>query len=132
MNPRVALTIKKEIENYLNISFIVPIDYSLCISNIMSTTNPICRIIRCIDFGDINKAYPKCAFPLPHIYMIVDLKIGHEIFYFMDGFSNYNKITINKQDQYKITFITPWGTFCWVVMPFGLKNVGTTYQKYMT
>lgn len=28
-------------------------------------------------------------------------------------------------------FITPWGTFCYMVMPFGLKNVGVTYQCEM-
>ena len=31
----------------------------------------------------------------------------------------------------KTTFITQWGTFCYKVMPFGLKNVGETYQCAM-
>ena len=29
------------------------------------------------------------------------------------------------------TFLTMWGTFCYKVMPFGLKNVGATYQRAM-
>ncbi|KAH9300724.1 hypothetical protein KI387_012307 [Taxus chinensis] len=50
----------------------------------------------------------------------------------MDGFSRYNQIRISEQDQAKTTFITPWGTYCYVVMPFGLKNTGATYQRAMT
>ena len=50
----------------------------------------------------------------------------------MDGFSSYNQIKIVEEDQHKMTFITPWGTLCYQVMPFGLKNVGATYQRAMT
>ncbi|KAH9291048.1 hypothetical protein KI387_044177 [Taxus chinensis] len=50
----------------------------------------------------------------------------------MDGFSGYNQIKISEQDQAKTTFITPWGTYCYAVMPFGLKNAGATYQRAMT
>ena len=34
-------------------------------------------------------------------------------------------------DMEKTTFVTIWGTFCYKVMPFGLKNVGATYQRAM-
>ncbi|KAH9294018.1 hypothetical protein KI387_040778, partial [Taxus chinensis] len=50
----------------------------------------------------------------------------------MDGFSGYNQILITPEDQHKTSFITPWGTFCYRVMPFGLKNAGATYQRVMT
>ena len=35
------------------------------------------------------------------------------------------------EDMDKTTFTTPWGTFCYRVMPFGLKNAGATYQQAM-
>ena len=49
----------------------------------------------------------------------------------MDGFSGYNQIKIAPEDIEKTTFITLWGTFCYKVMSFGLKNAGATYQKAM-
>ena len=47
-------------------------------------------------------------------------------------FFGYNQIKIAEEDQHKMIFTTPWGTFCYQVMPFGLKNVGATYQRAMT
>ena len=49
----------------------------------------------------------------------------------MDGFSSYNQIKIAHEDMEKTTFVTQWGTFCYKVMPFGLKNAGATYQHAM-
>ena len=50
---------------------------------------------------------------------------------FMDGFSGYNQIRLAEEDQDKTSFTMPWGTYCYVVMPFGLKNAGATYQRTM-
>ncbi|XP_073224697.1 uncharacterized protein [Cicer arietinum] len=46
-------------------------------------------------------------------------------------FSRYNQIKMAAEDMEKTTFTTPWGTFCYKVMPFGLKNAGATYQRAM-
>lgn len=50
----------------------------------------------------------------------------------MDGFSGYNRIKIAPEDQDKTTFTYPWGSYCWNVMPFDLKNAGATYKRAMT
>ena len=47
----------------------------------------------------------------------------------MDGFSSYNQIKMALEDMEKTTFITLWGTFCYKVMPFELKNAGATNQR---
>ena len=39
---------------------------------------------------------------------------------------------MHEEDAEKTTFITPWGTYCYWVMPFGLKNAGATYMRAMT
>ena len=46
--------------------------------------------------------------------------------------SDYNQITICSEYQHKTTFICPWGTFAYKKMPFGLKNVGATFQRVMS
>ena len=82
----------------------------------------------CVDFRDLNKASPKDDFPLPHIDMLIDSTTGHPMLSFMDGFSWYNQILMAPEDMEKTSFITEWGTYCYRVMPFGLKNAGATYQ----
>ena len=47
----------------------------------------------------------------------------------MDAFSGYNQISMDPDDQEKTSFVTGQGTYCYRVMPFGLKNVGATYQR---
>ena len=83
----------------------------------------------CIDFTDVNKACPKDSFPLPRIVLIVDATADHELLNFMDAFSGYNQISMDPDDQEKTSFITGQGTYCYRVMPFGLKNAGATYQR---
>ena len=56
----------------------------------------------------------------------------YEMLSLMDGFFDYNQIRIAPEDQPKIAFTCPWGTYYWNVMPFGLKNAGATYQRAMT
>jgi hypothetical protein len=86
----------------------------------------------CIDYRDINKAFPKDNYPTPFIEQIVDDCIGSKIFSLMDGFSGYNHVNIILADQHKTSFICPWGTFTYQKLPFGLKNVSATFQCAMS
>ncbi|KAL0445525.1 UNVERIFIED_CONTAM: hypothetical protein Slati_1680400 [Sesamum latifolium] len=47
----------------------------------------------------------------------------------MDPSQEYHQIMLAPEDRKKVSFITSSGTFCYVAMPFGLKNVGATYQR---
>ena len=86
----------------------------------------------CTDFRDMNKACPKDDFPLPYIDVIIDSATSSAMYSFMDGFSGYNQIMMVVMDKIKTAFITEWGTYCYKVMPFGLKNAGATYQRVAT
>ena len=86
----------------------------------------------CIDYTDLNEACPKDSFPLSHIDRIVNSTVGHGILSFLDAFSGYHHIPMHQPDVEKMAFITPHGLYCYNVMPFGLKNVGATYQRLVT
>jgi hypothetical protein len=81
----------------------------------------------CMDFRDLNQACSKDNFPTLFISQIVNECACCEVFSFMDGFLGYNQIQIKLEDQHKMDFIFPWGTFVYRKMPFGLKNVGATF-----
>jgi hypothetical protein len=84
-----------------------------------------------VDYTSLNKHCPKDPFPLPHIDQIIDSMAGCARLSFLDAYSGYNQIKLKKEDEDKIAFITPYGVFCYQVMPFGLKNIGATYQRMM-
>ena len=48
-------------------------------------------------------------------------RLGHEMLSFMDGFSGYNQIKMDKDDTSKVSFITNFSVFCYLVMAFGTK-----------
>ena len=83
----------------------------------------------CVDFTNLNRAYPKNSFPLHSIDRLVDASAGHYVLSFMDAFSRYNQIMMDPSDQEKTAFITEEGLYCYKVMPFGLKNADATYQR---
>jgi len=83
----------------------------------------------CADYKDLNKACPKDSFPFPNIDRMIDATVGHVILIFLNAYSGYNQIWMDPDNQEKTSFITKFGTYCYNVMPFGLKNADATYQR---
>ena len=54
------------------------------------------------------------------------------MFSFMGKFGGYNQIRMAPKDEENTTFRMPIGKFYYIVMPYGLKNAGATYQHTMT
>jgi hypothetical protein len=85
----------------------------------------------CVDYTGLNKACPKDPFPLPRIDQVVDSTAGCETLCFLDAYSGYYQIAMCIADQLMTSFITPFGAYCYKMMPFGLKNAGATFQRCM-
>ena len=87
----------------------------------------------CIDFRDLNKARPMYGYPMLIADLLVDAASGHMVISFMDGNAGYNQFFMAEEDVPKTAFRCPGaiGLYEWVVMTFGLKNTGATYQRAM-
>jgi hypothetical protein len=87
----------------------------------------------CIDFCNLNRATPKDEYPMPIADTLINNASGNRIISFLDGNVGYNQIYMAEEDASKTTFICPGfiGLFEWVVMTFGLKKVGATFQRTM-
>jgi hypothetical protein len=121
-----------ELHRLENAGFIREIKTSTWVSNpvIVPKKNTYVRHV-CVEYTSLNKHCPKDLFPLPRIGQIIDSTAGCARLTFLDAYSGYNQIKLKKEDKQKTAFITPYGVFCYQVMPFGLKNAGATYQRMM-
>ena len=107
--------------------------YVQWLANIVLVMKKNRKLRVCVDFRDLNAATHKDMYVMPIVDMLVDSTANNKLLSFMDSFSRYNQILIAIDDISKTVFRCPssLGTFEWLVMPFGLKNAGATYQKAM-
>ena len=129
MHPKTALQVKEEVDKLHKAKFIKVVLYPQWVANIVPVIKKNGQVQIYIDFRDLNQVYPKDDFPLSHIDLLIDNTASYEMLSFMDRFLGYNQIRLTEEDQDKASFTTPWGTYCYVVMPFNLKNAGATYQR---
>ena len=114
--------IEKEMKKLFDAKIIVPIRFSNWLANLVPVRKKNGEIRICIDFRNLNKASLKDNYPLPKMDHILQQVVGSTRISLLDGFSGYNQILVHLDDQAKTAFTTPWGTFMYVKMPFGLKN----------
>lgn len=85
----------------------------------------------CVDYTSINMACPNDRFPLLQIDQVVDSTSRCKTLCFLDAYSSYNQIAMKESDRLATSFITPFESYYYATMPFGLKNIGANYQCCM-
>jgi hypothetical protein len=105
---------KAEVHHVLEAKFIEPIAYPTWLANLVMVQKKSGKGRMCIDFTRLNKACPKDNFPLPRIDKIVDSAAGCEVMSLLDCFSGYHQIYMKEEDKAITSFITPFGTYCFV------------------
>jgi hypothetical protein len=110
---------------YINLSTHLSADQS----SIVRKKNGEVRL--CVDFRNLNKFSKKDNYLLPKMEHLLQRTSGAKVIYFLDGFFGYNQISVHLDDEEKTAFTTPWGTFMYSKMPFGLMNARATFQRAM-
>ncbi|GJV03157.1 hypothetical protein Tco_1336726 [Tanacetum coccineum] len=81
------------------------------------------------DFKNLNSAYPEDYYPLPDIDGKIESVVGFRYKCFLDAYKGYHQVQMAQEDEEKTAFYTDCGMYFYRKMPFGLKNVGATYQR---
>lgn len=131
VNPTIAETVKEEIEKLRSAGFIYEVENSEWVPPIVVVKKKNGKLRVCVDYKKLNAVTRKDYYPLPFIDEILEEVAGHEWYSFGDGYSGYNQLRIFSEHQHLTTFTTPWGTFAFRVMPFGLCNAPATFQRFM-
>ena len=149
LNPTMKEVVKKEVQKLLEAGMIYPISDSTWVSpvqvvpkkggmtviynekNELIPSRTVTGWRMCIDYRKLNQATRKDHFPLPFMDQMLERLAGKAYYCFLDGYSGYNQIVVNPEDQEKTAFTCPFGIFAYRKMPFGLCNAPATFQRCM-
>jgi hypothetical protein len=123
--------VKAEVQRLLDVGFIREVTYPEWPSNVIVVKKKNEKWQMCTDFTDLNKCCPKDNFPIARIDKIIDSIVASAMMALLDCFPEYHQIWLRVEDKEKTHFITPFGTYCYLRMPEGLRNVGPTFCRMM-
>jgi hypothetical protein len=118
---------KAEVHWLLDTGLIREVKYPQWLANVVMVSKKNGKWRMCIDFTDLNKCCPKDNFPNARINQIVDTTAGSDVMALLEYFLGYHHIWLHEEDEEKTSFITPFGTYCYLRMPEGHHNASSTF-----
>ena len=117
---------KKEQSKLLAARFIKDVYHPNWLANPVLVLKKMGQWCICMNYTDLNKYCLQDPFGLPHIDQVVDSTAISDLLSFHDCYLGYHQISMKESDRLETLFITPFGEYCYITMPFGLKNVRAT------
>ena len=111
--------IRDEINHLLKVGIVREVPFPEWLANPVMVKKPNGTWRMYVDYTDLNKASPKDEYPLPRIDQIEDSTFGYELLCFLDAYSGCHQIIMCIGDEEKTAFVTPFGAYYYIKMPFG-------------
>jgi hypothetical protein len=124
--------IRKEVQKLLDAGFIEEVHHPVWLANPVIVPKANRKLRMCIDYTSLNKACPKDPYPLSRIDQIMDSTSGCDLLSFLDAYSGFHQIQMSREDRKHTAFVTVDELYCYVIMPYGLKNASPTFVRAMS
>jgi hypothetical protein len=124
--------IREEVRKLLHVGFIEKVHHPVWLANRVIVPKANGKLRMCIDYTSLNKACPKDPYPLTRIDQIMDSTSGCDLLSFLDAYSDFHQIWMSREDRKHTAFVTVDGLYCYVVIPYGLKNALPTFVWAMS
>ena len=128
--PKHNSIVRKEIDDMLEAGIIVPASSAWSFPVVIASKKDGKHRF-CVDYRTLNRVMKADRWPLPKIEEIFDDLEGSTVFTTLDLFSGYWQVKMAEASKEKISFVTRYGTYQFEVMPFGLMNAPSTFQRMM-
>jgi hypothetical protein len=123
--------VSEELKKLLDVGFIWEIHHPRWLANPVVIPKAVGKLRMCIDYTSLKKACPKDPFPLPRLDQIMDSTSDCDLLCFLDAYSGFYQIPMSREDEEHTAFITVDDLFCYVSMPYDLKNALPTFVHAM-
>ena len=130
MSPLELRELKHQLEQLLSKGFIRPSN-SPYGAPVLFAKKKDGSLRMCVDYRALNKITIKNKYPIPRVDELLDQLSGATIFSRIDLKSGYHQIRINEEDVEKSAFRTRYGSFEFLVLPFGMTNAPPTFMRLM-
>jgi hypothetical protein len=129
MSEETVKEVEAEVQRLHDAKVIREVFYLVWLANTVPVKKKNGKWRMCVDFTYLNKTCKHDDFPPERVDKIVDDAANCEMLSLLDMFSGYHQIRVRRGDEEKMSFITPFGTFCFVRKPEGLKMQDSPFQE---